>query len=57
MPDLDLVPIEIAKEHVRLARAEFALIEHPATGLLDGAHGGADVRRIDEPKPEMRDLA
>ena len=57
MPDLDLVAVGIAAEHIRLAGAELAAAENLTAGALDRACGLVDVVRIHQAKAEMRDAA
>src|SRR5437773_6320598 len=57
VPHLDLVPIRIRKEHVRLPRDELAaLLDLPARAL-DGQCGLVDVPRVGESETEMFDAA
>src|SRR5438876_4436522 len=57
VPHLDLVPVGIRKEHVRLSRDEFAAMLDLATRALDGERGLVDVARVGEPETEVLDAA
>src|SRR2546427_5530810 len=57
VPNLDLVPVRIGGEDVRLTRTEFALALDDSAGALDRARGPIDVRRPQEAEPEVRDAA
>src|SRR2546427_1196392 len=57
VPHLDLVPVRIRKEHVRLSGDEFAAMLDLATRALDSERGLVDVARVSEPETEVLDAA
>ncbi len=57
VPDLNLIPVGIAKKHVRLTRAEFTVAEDRSTCLFDSSDGAFNVGRGLQPEAEVGDAS
>ena len=57
IPDLDLVPIGVGEEDVRLPGTELTAVLDPSPGALDGRGSPINVAGVGEAEPEVLDPA